>query len=95
MRRSFCKGAAVSIVVYASAVALGFLIDFRLTLFAIPAIQMTWTLFCAIRGIQLRLAGAHKPEAQPYDREDYGFAAGGLVSAVALFVAIVVATQVV
>ena len=34
--------------------------DFRYTAFAIVALQVTWTLFCIIRLIQLRRGGADK-----------------------------------
>jgi hypothetical protein len=95
VRRASFKGASVSLAVYVAALALGFLVDFRLTLFAIPAIQVTWTLFCIVRAIQLRVRGAHRPKALSFDREDYGFAIGGFVSSVALLLIVVVLTQVV
>jgi hypothetical protein len=78
-----------------AAVLIGFGVDFQFTLFAVAVLQITWTLFCVIRIIQLRDSGGHKTDAPPYDRESYGFALGGLISSVALLVAFVVLTQVV
>ncbi len=93
MRRSFCKAMSISIAAYTSAVLIGFLVDFRLTMFAVPALLVTWTLFCTIRAIQLRFGGAHHPSALLYDRESYGFALGGSVSSFVLLIAIVVLSQ--
>jgi hypothetical protein len=81
--------------VYTGALLLGFWGDFRLTLFAVLALQVTWTLFCLIRIVQLRIGGGHKPDALPSDRESYGFALGGSISSLTLLAAIVVLTQVV
>jgi hypothetical protein len=72
---------------------MGFGIDFRLTLLALLALQVTWTAFCVIRFIQLRMDGGHKQDAPLYDRESYGFALGGSISSVALLVVMVVLTQ--
>jgi hypothetical protein len=93
MRRNFWKATLISIAAYSTAVLIGFLADFRLTMFAIPGILVTWTAFCVIRVVQLRLAGAHNPDALPDDRENYGFALGGSVSSFVLLLAIVVLSQ--
>ena len=77
MRRNFWKATLISIAAYTTAVLIGFLVDFRLTMFAVPALLVTWTLFCTIRAIQLRFGGAHQPDALSYNRESYGFALGG------------------
>ena len=95
MRRNFWKGTAISVAAYAGALALGFGIDFRLTLFLVLALQLTWTLFSVARVIQLRFGGAHKPDAEPFKRESYGFALGGSISSITLLAVMVVLTQVV
>jgi hypothetical protein len=93
MRRNFWKATAISIAAYATAVLIGFLVDLRLTVFAVAALLFSWTFFCFIRAIQLRLGGAHRKDALPYDRESYGFALGGSVSSLFLLSAIVVLSQ--
>lgn len=95
MRRSFCKAALISFTAYAAAVLLGFAAGFPFTLFALLLLQITWTLFCVVRLIQLRHGGGHKADAPPYDRESYGFALGGSISSIALLAGFVVLTQVV
>jgi hypothetical protein len=95
MRRNFWTGTAVSVAAYCGALAVGFGIDFRLTLFCLLALQVTWTLFCIARVIQLRFGGAHKGDAEPVERGAYGFALGGSISSIALFTVMVVLTQVV
>ena len=93
MRRNVWKATLISTAAYSSAVLLGFLVDFRLTGFIVPVLFVSWTMFCAIRAIQLRLRGAQKPDALPVDRESYGFALGGSVSSFLLLLAIVVLSQ--
>jgi hypothetical protein len=95
MGRSFWKAILISLAAYAIAVFIGVWGDFRWTAFAIAALQMTWTLFCIVRVVQLRRGGGHKPDAPPYDRNDYEFALGGSVSSLTFLAAIVVLTQVV
>jgi hypothetical protein len=95
MRRSFWKATAISVGAYAGALALGFLADFRLTLFLLMALQVTWTLFCIVRLLQLRRAGAHASRAERFDREAYSFAAGGSISSITLLCVVVVLTQIV
>lgn len=95
MRRNFWKATLISVAAYTAALLMGFWGDFRFTLFAVAALQVTWTLFCVIGVIQLRLGGGHKRDAQPYDRESYGLALGGSISSCALLVAMVVLTQLV
>jgi hypothetical protein len=95
VRREFRKATVISVGAYAGALLVGFWIDFRLTLFSVLALQVTWTLFCVLRAIQLRLGGAHKPDAEAYAREDYGFTLGGTVSSLTLLGVIVVLTQIV
>jgi hypothetical protein len=93
VRRSFWKATLISITAYSTAVLIGFLADFRLTVFTVPALLVTWTAFCVIRVVQLRLGGAHKPDALPDDRESYGFALGGSVSSFVLLLVIIVLSQ--
>jgi hypothetical protein len=93
MRRNFWKAVAISLAAYAGALTLGYLIDFRVSLFSLLAVQITWTLFCVVRVVQLRLRGAHSPAAQPFEREDYEFAAGGSISSIVLLVVMVILTQ--
>jgi hypothetical protein len=93
MRRNFCKATLISLAAYTAAVLIGLWVDFRLTLFVVLALQVTWTLFCLIRLFQLRRAGAHKPDAPPYDRESYGFALGGSISSFVLLAVAVVFSQ--
>jgi hypothetical protein len=93
MQRNFWKAALISMAAYTAAVLIGFLIDFRLTAFAVAALLITWTLFCIVRTIQLRLRGAHKTDAPLYDRETFGFFFGGLISSIAALIAIVVLSQ--
>jgi ribose/xylose/arabinose/galactoside ABC-type transport system permease subunit len=95
MLRNFWKATLMSLAVYATAILIGFWGGFQITLFAVPVFQITWTLFCVMRIIQLRRGGGHKADAPQYDRESYGFALGGLVSSTALLVVLVVLTQVV
>lgn len=95
MRRNIWKAAAISLATYATVIVLGFAGDFRLTLFLIAALQVTWTLYCSIQLVQLRIRGGNKRDAQSYDRESYGFALGGSISSVVLLAAVVVLTQVV
>jgi hypothetical protein len=95
MRRNFWNAAWMSSAVYAAAVLLGFVVDFRVTGFAVLAILLPWTLFCTVRALYLRHRGAHKADALPFERESYGFALGGSVSSLASLIAIVVLTQVV
>jgi hypothetical protein len=47
-------------------------------MFAVPALLVTWTLFCTVRFVQLRFGGAHRGDAISYNRESYGFALGGV-----------------
>jgi hypothetical protein len=95
MRKSFWKAALISLGAYAAALLPGWGGNFRLVLFAVLALQVTWTLFCVVRMIQLRSGGGYKPDAPPSDRESYGFALGGSISSLALLAVIVVLTQVV
>ena len=94
-RRNFWKATLLSLVAYAAAVLIGLWADFRFTLFVVLTLQITWTLSCIIRIIQLRRAGAHKPDAPPYDRESYGFALGGSISSSALLTVLIVLSQIV
>ena len=93
MRRNVWKATLISTAAYSAAVLLGFLVDFRLTGFIVPALFVSWTMFCTIRAVQLRLRGAQKPDALPFERESYGFALGGSVSSFVLLLAIVVLSQ--
>ena len=95
MLRNFWKATLISLAAYAAAVLIGFWVGFQFTLFAIPVLQITWTLFCVIGIIQLRRGGGHKTDAPPYDRESYGFAVGGLIPSLVLLAVLVVLTQVV
>lgn len=95
MRRSFRKAIWISAAVYAAALLLGFLGDFRLTGFALVALLVPWTMFCVVRAVYLRSRGAHTATAEPYDRESYGFALGGSVASFGSLILIVVLTQVV
>ena len=95
MRRNFWIATAISLGCYAGAIVAGFVVSFRLTLFLLVALQVTWTLFCVLRLIQLRLGGAHRHDAEPFERGDYAFALGGSVVSITLLAAIVVATQIV
>jgi hypothetical protein len=62
------------------------LMGFWFALFTLPFLQAIWTAFCAVRLVQLVHRGGHKSNAPAWDRESYGFALGGLVSSVTLFV---------
>lgn len=93
MQWNFWKATLISAAAYSAAVVIGFVFDFRLTVFAVPALFGTWTLFCTVRAIQLRLGGAHKPDALACDRDSYGFALGGAVSSLVLVSAIVALSQ--
>jgi hypothetical protein len=93
MWRNFWKATLISLAAYGMAVLIGFLFDFRLTMFAVPALLFTWTLFCTLRAIQLRFGGAHQPGALSCDRESYGFALGGSVSSFVLLSTLVVLSQ--
>jgi hypothetical protein len=95
MRRNFWKATLISIAAYTAAVLIGVLGDLRFTVFAVPALQITWTLFCVARFLQLRVGGAHKADAPVFDRESYGFALGGWMSSAVLLVAVVVVSQVI
>lgn len=93
MRRSFWKATLMSVGAYVSVLLIGFWGDFRLTLFAVLALQVTWTFLCLLRFVQLRFSGAHKHDALEDEREEYEFALGGFVSSISLFTVIVVLTQ--
>ena len=93
MRRNVWKATLISTAAYSAAVLLGFLVDFRLTGFIVIALFVSWTMFCTIRAIQLRLRGAQQPDAASFDRESYWFALGGSVSSFMLLLAIVVLSQ--
>jgi hypothetical protein len=93
MQRGFWKATLTSVTAYVSAILLGFWIGFWLSLFAVLAIQVTWTLFCVCRLVQLRIGGGYKITAEPYERDDYGFALGGALSSLALLIVILVLTQ--
>lgn len=95
MRRKFWKATGVSFAAYAVALLAGFGIDFRLALFSLLALQVTWTSFCIGRLVQLRFAGAHRRDAEPFAREDYGFALGGSTSSLVLLCVMIVLTQIV
>jgi len=88
MRRSFWKAAGISLAVYTGAVAAALWGGFPFLLFAVPVLQITWTLFCIIRIVQLR-------RTEPFDRESYGFALGGSISSTASLAVLVVLSQVV
>jgi len=89
----FWKASLISLAGYTAAVLIGFGIDFRFTLAAVPILQIGWWLFCTVRIVQLRRSGAHKAGSIATDRESYGFALGGLISSSVLLVALVVLTQ--
>ena len=93
MRRNFGTATLISTALYSGAVLLGFLIDFRLTGLIVPALFVSWTTFCTIRAIQLRLRGSQKANAPSFDRESYGFALGGCVSSFVLLLAIIALSQ--
>jgi len=93
MRRNFWKATLISAAAYTTAVVIGFLVDFRVTAVAVPTLLATWTLFCIVRAIQLRLGGANQPDAPPCDRESYGFALGGSISSFASLLVLVVLSQ--
>jgi len=95
MRHSFWKAILVSFAIYVAAILLGFVADFRYTAFAIAVIQLTWTLVCTFRVVQLRNTGGHRADAPAYDRESYGFALGGAICSSAILVLLVVLSQVV
>jgi hypothetical protein len=95
MLRNFWKASAISLAAYLGALLLGFAVDFRFTLFCLLALQVTWTLFCLFRVIQLRFAGAFKVAAESFEREAYGFALGGSTSSILLLALMVVLAQVV
>jgi hypothetical protein len=94
MGRKFWKATLVSLVIYAGATLVGFLAGFQYTLFLVPVLYVSWTLFCVVRIIQLRRNGGHKPDATECDRESYAFALGGSISSTALLLAVVVLTQI-
>ena len=88
--QSFWRAAGISAAAYSGALLLGFLVDFRYPFAALLVLQATWTLVCGFRFVQLRVGGSYK-----VDLEEYGFAAGGLVSSVVLLCGVIVLTQVV
>ena len=95
MTRAFWKGAAVSFAAYSAALASGVWGNFRYTLFAVLAFQVTWTLFCAIRLVEFRFSAGGRANALPDERDGYSFALGGILSSLLLFAMIAVLTQVV
>ena len=88
--QSFWRAAGISAAAYSGTVLLGFLFNFKYAFAALLVLQATWTVFCGFRFVQLRVNGSYKMDA-----EEYGFAAGGLVSSVILLGVVVVLTQVV
>lgn len=93
MRRNFCKATLISLAAYIAAVLIGFGVGFQYTLFVVALLQVSWTLFCLIRVIQLRRSGGHGADAPDYDQESYGFALGGSISSIALLLVMIVLSQ--
>lgn len=93
MQRKFWQATLISLGAYTAAVLIGFASDFRLTMFAVPALLVTWTLFCTVRTIQLRFEGAHRGNAPACERESYGFAVGGTLSSFVWVSVIIVLSQ--
>jgi hypothetical protein len=95
MYRNFCKATLISVAASTVALFLGLRGGLPFLLFAVPALQIAWTIFCVVRIVELRRNGVHKPDAPQYDRDSYGFALGGSVSSIALLMLIVVLSQVI
>ena len=83
------RGALVSLLLYATSVALGFLIDFRVTLFLLLALQVTWTPYCLGQFVRLRRI-IHEDQ---FAAESYRFAAGGFLASALLLAVVVLLTQ--
>lgn len=81
----------MALLLYATSVALGFLIDFRLALFLLLGIQVTWLPFCAARSFHFR----HASDNDQLAISSYRFAAGGLIASVLLLLLVIISTQVV
>jgi hypothetical protein len=64
------------------------------TLLIVPPLQIAWTIFCLIRIVQLRRSLRDRQNTPQSDRDSFGFSLGGLVSSCALFLFLVVLTQV-
>ena len=92
MPSSFWKAAGISVAAFAAALLSGFVVDFRLALFLIVAIQLTWTLFCLCRVVGLYIERSRR-DRPPYDREGYWFALGGATTSIGLLLAAVVLSQ--
>lgn len=94
MSRHFWSAALLTFLAYALAVALGLWAGLWFTLLIVPPLQIAWTFFCLIRIVQLRRSFRDNHNAPQSDRDSFGFSLGGLLSSCALFLFLVVLTQV-
>jgi uncharacterized membrane protein YccC len=83
---NFVKACLFSLAGYAIVILLGF----WFALAVVPVLQTMWAAFCVIRLIQTLRRGGHKVGAPESDRENFGFALGGLLSSLGLFGALAI-----
>jgi hypothetical protein len=95
MMTSFWKAALASLFGYVLIVITGIWIGLWFILAAVPVLQISWSLFCVIRLVQLWRCGAPRKTAVESDRESFGFALGGLLSSCVLCFLLIVWSQVV
>lgn len=83
MATKFWKGCAFASVAY----ILGYLalLNFALSwLYAIEAVMFAWITFAAYRVCGLTMRNAYRPDAADWDREDFRFWLGEVLSSVVL-----------
>ena len=88
----FRKASLAVLAGYAAALLVGWGIDFRFALWAVPLLQIGWGAFGIIRLAQL-LRRARRPAQAEGGRESFGFALGGLLSSCLLSLVLLVLTQ--
>jgi hypothetical protein len=89
----FWKASLISLAGYTAAAMLLIWTGFWLVLLIVPALQAAWALFCIGRIVQLRRCGGHRADAPEFERNDYGYSVGGLISSSAMLCVLVALSQ--
>jgi hypothetical protein len=95
MRQSFWKATGISLACYGTVIAGAFAISFPAAIFLLAVLQVTWTLFCVFRVVQLTVQRRQGPATAAFEPDDFQFALGGLISSILLLAGIVASTQIV
>jgi hypothetical protein len=78
---NFVKASLFSLAGYTTVIVMGF----WFAVMALPVLQTIWAAFCLLRLKQTLRRGGHKATAPEWDREEFSFALGGLLSSFGLF----------